>query len=132
VASKFSVRAISEALRQELRPYGIEVAEVAPGAFVTQVTTSARYGKNVRSKQSPYGEYTRQMEALMQKEFAKGGHASNVAFLIWRALNDSPMKPVYLAGFDAKMMAFLKWLMTDWEFEFFLKCLIPWSRFPKK
>jgi NADP-dependent 3-hydroxy acid dehydrogenase YdfG len=132
VASKFSVRAICEALRQELRPYGIEVAEVAPGAFVTQVTTSARYGKYAKSAKSPYAEYTRQMEALMMKEFAKGGPAFNVAFLIWRALNDSPMKSVYLAGLDAKMMAFLKWLMTDWEFEFFLKRLIPWSRFPKK
>jgi hypothetical protein len=96
------------------------------------VTTSARYGKNVRSKQSPYREYTRQMEELVAKEFAKGGPASNVAFLIWRALNDSPMKPVYLAGLDAKIMAFLKWLMQDWEFEVFLKLLIPWSRFPKK
>jgi NADP-dependent 3-hydroxy acid dehydrogenase YdfG len=132
VASKFSVRAISEALRQELRPYGIEVAEVAPGAFVTQVTTSARYGKYAKSAKSSYAEYTRKMEALMMKEFAKGGPASNVAFLIWRALNDSPMKPVYLAGFDAKIMAFLKWLMSDWEFEFFLKRLIPWSRFPEK
>jgi NADP-dependent 3-hydroxy acid dehydrogenase YdfG len=132
VASKFSVRAISEALRQELWSYGIEVAEVAPGSFLTQVTTSARYGKYAKSAKSPYRDYTRQMEALMVKEFAKGGPASNVAFLIWRALNDSPMKPVYLAGLDAKIMAFLKWIMQDWEFEFFLKALIPWSRFPKK
>src|ERR1700722_2306771 len=69
VASKFSVRAISEALRQELRPYGIEVAEVAPGAYVTQVTTSARYGKYAKSAKSSYAEYTRKMEALMMKEF---------------------------------------------------------------
>jgi NAD(P)-dependent dehydrogenase (short-subunit alcohol dehydrogenase family) len=130
-ASKFAVRAITETLRQELRPYGIDVAEVAPGSYLTQVTTSARYGQNVRSKQSPYREYTRQMEEIMAKEFAKGGPASDVAELIDKALNESPMKPVYLAGSDAKFMAFLKWLMLDVEFEFFLKLLIPWSRFPR-
>ena len=130
-ASKFAVRAISETLRQELRPYGIEVAEVAPGSYLTQVTTSARYGQNVRSNRSPYREYTRQMEDLMAKEFAKGGLASDVAELITKALDDAPMKPVYLAGSDAKFMAFLKWLMLDVEFEFFLKRLIPWSRFPR-
>jgi NADP-dependent 3-hydroxy acid dehydrogenase YdfG len=130
-ASKFAVRAISETLRQELRPYGIDVAEVAPGSYLTQVTTSARYGQNVRSRQSPYREYTQQMEELMAKEFAKGGPASDVAELIEKALNQSPMKPVYLAGSDAKFMAFLKWLMLDVEFEFFLKLLIPWSRFPR-
>jgi NADP-dependent 3-hydroxy acid dehydrogenase YdfG len=129
-ASKFAVRALSETLRQELRPYGIDVTEIAPGSYLTQVTTSARYGQNVRSTQSPYREYTRQMEELMAKEFAKGGPAADVAELIGKALDHSPMKPVYLAGSDAKFMAFLKWLMLDVEFEFFLKRLIPWSRFP--
>jgi NAD(P)-dependent dehydrogenase (short-subunit alcohol dehydrogenase family) len=131
VASKFAVRALSETLRQELRPYGVDVAEVAPGAYLTQVTTSARYGKNAKSIQSPNREYTRQMEKLMAKEFAKGGPSLDVAELILEVLNHSPMKPVYLAGSDAKFMVFLKWLMLDVEFEFFLKLLIPWSRFPR-
>ncbi|HXL72801.1 MAG TPA: SDR family oxidoreductase [bacterium] len=131
VASKFAVRAISETLRQELRPFGIDVAEVAPGAYLTQVTTSARYGENAKSAKSPYREYTLQMEKLMSKELAKGGPASDVAELIGKALNHSPMKPVYLGGSDAKFMAFLKWILLDAEFEFFLKLLIPWSRFPR-
>jgi len=130
-ASKFAVKALSEALRQELRPYGIDVAEVAPGSYITQVTTSARYGKNVRSKQSPYREYTRQMEDLMGKEFSKGGPASDVAELIGKVLDQSPMKPVYLAGSDAKFMAFLKWFLPDFAFESLLKLMIPWSRFPQ-
>jgi NAD(P)-dependent dehydrogenase (short-subunit alcohol dehydrogenase family) len=130
-ASKFAVKALSEALRQELRPYGIDVAEVAPGSYVTQVVTSARYGKNVKSAKSPYREYTRQMEKLMGKEFSKGGPASDVADLIWKAVNQSPMKPVYLAGSDAKFMAFLKWLLPDFVFEGLLKLMIPWSRFPQ-
>lgn len=131
VASKHAVRAMSEALRQELRPWGIEVTEVAPGSYLTQVTTSARYGKNAKNKKSPYYAYTLQMEKLMAKEFSKGGPASEVADLMWKALNDSPMRPVYLVGFDAKFMAFLKWLLPDAFFEGFLRAMISWSRFPK-
>jgi NADP-dependent 3-hydroxy acid dehydrogenase YdfG len=132
VASKHAVRAITEGLRQELRSYGIDVAEVAPGSYITQVTSSARYGKNVRNLQSPNHPYTVQMEKQMQKEFAKGGPASDVAQLIVKALDHKPMKPVYLSGSDAKFMAFLKWFLPDALFEGFLKALIPWSRFPKK
>ncbi|HTA77539.1 MAG TPA: SDR family oxidoreductase [bacterium] len=131
-ASKHALKAISESLRQELRPYGIEVTEIAPGTYSTQVTTSARYGENTRSAKSPNLENTRQMEALMEKEFAKGRPASEVAELIWKALNHSPMKIAYLAGPDAKFMAFLKWLLPDFAFEDFVKLIIPWSRFPKK
>ncbi len=132
VASKHAVRAMTEALRQELRPWGIEVAEIAPGSYHTQVTTSARYGKNVKNKRSPYHAYTVQMMKTMEKEFSKGGPASDVANLMWKALNDKPMKPVYLAGADAKFMAFLKWFLPDALFEGFLKALIPWSRFPRQ
>jgi NAD(P)-dependent dehydrogenase (short-subunit alcohol dehydrogenase family) len=130
-ASKHAVRAFSEALRQELRPWEIDVSEVAPGSFITQVTTSARYGKNVKNPKSPNYPHTVQMEKLMEKEFAKGGPASEVAELMIKALGHRPMKPVYLAGADAKGMAFLKWLLPDALFEAFLKALIPWSRFPK-
>lgn len=129
-ASKFAVKALSEALRQELRPYGIDVAEVAPGSYVTQVVTSAHYGKNTKSTKSPYREYTLQMEKLMSKEFSKGGPASDVAELIGKALQSS-MKPVYLAGSDAKFMAFMKWFLPDFVFEGLLKLMIPWSRFPQ-
>jgi NAD(P)-dependent dehydrogenase (short-subunit alcohol dehydrogenase family) len=131
VASKFAVKALCDCLRQELRPYGIGVTEIVPGSYHTQVAASSRYGKNVRSPESPYRDYTRQMEELIAKESAKGGHPSEVAGIIWKALNDSPMKMVYFAGLDAKGMAFLKWFLPDFVFEGILKLIIPWSRFPR-
>jgi NAD(P)-dependent dehydrogenase (short-subunit alcohol dehydrogenase family) len=131
VSSKFAVRAISESLRQELRPFGIEVAEIAPGSFKTQVVSSARYGKNTRDPKSPYFRSTQWVQKTSAKQFANGKPASEVAELIWKVLDHSPMKPVYLAGLDAKSMAFLKWLLPDTVFEGIMKRLIPWSRFPK-
>jgi len=131
VASKHAVRALSEALRQELRPWGIDVAELAPGSFVTQVVTSARYGKNAKNPKSPNYPYTIQMEKLMTQEFSKGRPAQEVAQRIVQALERPIMKPVYIVGPDAKFMAFLKWLLPDFLFEGFFLTLLPWSRFPR-
>jgi len=127
-ASKFAVRSATEGLRQEVRPFGIEVCEIAPGSFATQVVASTRFGQKVKSPSSPYTPFTIQMEDRVRQEFAKGGAPSEVAGLILRALGDSPMKPVYLAGRDAKAMVFLKWLLPDAWFEALLKRAFPWSR----
>ncbi len=131
-ASKFAVRSLSEGLRQELRPFGVEVAEIAPGTYSTQVTTSARYGQRARSPQSAYKDYMAWMEKTAEKEFAKGKPASELAELIWKILNDSPMEIAYVAGGDAKVMAFLKWLLPDSAFEWLFKLIIPWNRFPRQ
>jgi NAD(P)-dependent dehydrogenase (short-subunit alcohol dehydrogenase family) len=128
VASKFAVRALSEGLRQELRPFGIQVCEIAPGSYKTRVVDSARYGKDMHNPRSPYRDYTRWMEKASAKEFANGRPAVEVAELIGKVLRSFWMRPVYLAGPDAKMMAFLKWLLPDFFFERLMMLMIPWSR----
>jgi NAD(P)-dependent dehydrogenase (short-subunit alcohol dehydrogenase family) len=130
VSSKFAVRAISESLRQELRPFGIEVTEIVPGSYKTRVVDSARYGENTKDPNSPYFQFTQWVQKASAKQFANGRPASEVAELIGKVLGHSPMKPVYLAGSDAKSMAFLKWLLPDFVFEDLMKSAIRWSRFP--
>jgi NAD(P)-dependent dehydrogenase (short-subunit alcohol dehydrogenase family) len=115
-------------LRQELRPFGIQVCEIAPGSYKTRVVDSARYGKDMRNPRSPYRDHTRWMEKASAKEFAGGRPAAEVAELILKVLRSSWMRPVYLAGPDAKMMAFLKWLLPDFFFERLMMLMIPWSR----
>jgi NAD(P)-dependent dehydrogenase (short-subunit alcohol dehydrogenase family) len=127
-ASKFAVRSITEGLRQEVRPFGIEVGEIAPGSFQTKVVQSTWYGEKVKSKTSPYTPFTLQMEDLVKKEFSKGGQPSQVATLILQAVKSSSLRPVTLAGLDAKTLAFFKWLLPDAWFEGLLKLAFPWSR----
>jgi NAD(P)-dependent dehydrogenase (short-subunit alcohol dehydrogenase family) len=131
VASKFAVRALSEGMRRELGPFGIQVCEIAPGSYKTQVVDSARYGKDVQNSRSPYRDHTRWMEKASAKSFSNGRPAVEVAQLIAKVLASSRMRPVYLAGPDAKTMAFLKWLLPDHLFERLMMSMIPWSRFPK-
>ncbi len=131
-ASKFAVRSISEGLRQEVRPFGVQVSEVAPGSYGTQVLSSTRYGAKVKASESPYRAFTIQMEELVKKEFAKGRDPKEVARLILKAAQSASPRPVYLAGPDAKFINWAKWLLPDAVWEWFLKRIFNWSRFPKK
>ena len=132
IMSKFAVKSISEGLRQEVWPFNIEVCEIAPGSFATQVLASTRFGKRSRSNTSPYREFTAHVESVARKEMTKARPPSEVAQLILRALGDSPMKPVYLAGRDAKISAYFKWLLPDTWFEGLVRRVFPWSRFPNQ
>jgi len=130
-ASKFVVRALTQEMRQQLRPFGIRVCEIAPGTYSTQVVTSARYGQNVQSPRSVYKGFRKQMEGMVQKEFARGKPASGIAKLVLDILESDSMKPVYMAGGDAKFNAFLKWLLPDAFYEWFFTRFFPWCRWPK-
>jgi NAD(P)-dependent dehydrogenase (short-subunit alcohol dehydrogenase family) len=131
-ASKFAVRSISEGLRQEARPFGVQVCEIAPGSYGTQVLSSTRYGAKVKASGSPYRAFTIQMEELVKKEFAKGRDPKEVAKLILKAAQSASPRPVYLAGPDAKFINLMKWLLPDALWEWCLKRIFTWSRFPGK
>jgi NAD(P)-dependent dehydrogenase (short-subunit alcohol dehydrogenase family) len=132
IMSKFAVKAISEGMRREAWPFGVEVCEIAPGAFNTHIVPSTRMGKKAKDPASPYRPYADQVEASIHKEMSGGKPAVGVAQLIWKALNDRPMKCVYLAGRDAKISAFFKWLLPDSWFEWIVGLSFPWSRYPKQ
>jgi NAD(P)-dependent dehydrogenase (short-subunit alcohol dehydrogenase family) len=55
-ASKFAVEAYTEALRMEVRPFGIHVAMVEPGDFATRFTANRLMTVAASSPQSPYAE----------------------------------------------------------------------------
>ena len=131
-ASKFAVRSISEGLRQEVRPFGIKVSEIAPGSYGTKVLQSTRYGVRVKAPNSPYTLFTLQMEKLVQKEFAKGRDPREVAGLILKAAQSASPQSVYLAGPDAKFLNFAKWLLPDAWFQWAIERVFPWSRPPAK
>jgi NAD(P)-dependent dehydrogenase (short-subunit alcohol dehydrogenase family) len=55
-ASKFAVEAYTEALRMEVRPFGIQVAMIEPGDFATRFTENRRLTAAASSPLSPYSE----------------------------------------------------------------------------
>ena len=117
--SKFGLEAFSDSLRRELRPWGIGVSLVEPGAIATpiwqksidrvewalqNISEEARklYGKSI--------EAGRGAAVKMSKEAIP---AEEVAKVVHRALTVSKPKTRYRVGKEAKMAAFMSWLLSD-------------------
>jgi NAD(P)-dependent dehydrogenase (short-subunit alcohol dehydrogenase family) len=110
-ASKFGIEAVSDSLRRELRPWGIEVSVIEPGSVATRIwekgTSTAR---ELSAKLPPEGhELYGGAIALMQKAAAetaaRGIPPEEVAKDVAHALTASKPKTRYLVGRDAKMRA---------------------------
>lgn len=103
-ASKHAVEALSEALWFELRPFGIRVVLVEPGAFETS------FGANVVTEPaydeaSPYRPIAVRFNAAMAS-FRSGPpqDPQEVADIILAAASDPDPKLRHLAGDDARML----------------------------
>jgi NAD(P)-dependent dehydrogenase (short-subunit alcohol dehydrogenase family) len=116
-ASKFALEAMSEALHYEVRPFGIRVAIVEPGHFVT------RLGENRLAADpdgdSPYAELRRRWEVAAAGLPGRGqpGDPASVAAAIYEAATtpDHPLRR--LVGADAELIATLRRDLDDATFE---------------
>jgi len=103
-ASKHAVESLSEGLWFELRPFGVRVVIIEPGAFSTE------FGANVVTAPafdaaSPYAPIAARFDAAMQG-FRAGPpqDPQEVADLIFQAAQEDDPKLRYLAGDDARML----------------------------
>jgi NAD(P)-dependent dehydrogenase (short-subunit alcohol dehydrogenase family) len=107
-ATKFSVEAISDALRVELRPWGIKVACIEPGSIDTQLWERGfeQFDRQVE-RMSPramelYGDYIPRMRKITEESAARGIPPARVADAVEHALTASRPKTRYLVGYDAR------------------------------
>jgi NAD(P)-dependent dehydrogenase (short-subunit alcohol dehydrogenase family) len=66
-ATKFAIEAYTEALRMEVRPFGIFVSMIEPGDFATSFTANRRM-TNATTSSSPYYESATQAVATMARD----------------------------------------------------------------
>ena len=118
-ASKFAVEALSDSLRVELRPQGLHVAVIEPGAIETPMFEKAQSGGSEALANLPEeGErlYGAMGRAVLDK-FAEFGRAAippqRVARAIEHALTAARPKTRYLVGTDARIQAVMAWLVPD-------------------
>jgi NAD(P)-dependent dehydrogenase (short-subunit alcohol dehydrogenase family) len=119
--SKFALEAFSDSLRAELKPWGINVSIVEPGNIKTPMLERARSAIEEGLRALPpdgiryYGhkiEATRNM--LVESPAVP---AERVAKVVEHALTARRPHTRYLVGPDAKLMAFLHWLLPDRAFD---------------
>jgi NAD(P)-dependent dehydrogenase (short-subunit alcohol dehydrogenase family) len=105
-ASKFALEAASDALRLELRPFGVSVSVVEPGSVRTPIwrrstEASLKILDEASIGRSDYDTAIRQMMRLAQQQELRGLPPDRVARVIERALTARRPSARYLVGLDA-------------------------------
>jgi NAD(P)-dependent dehydrogenase (short-subunit alcohol dehydrogenase family) len=120
-ASKFAVEAISESLRVELRPFGISVSVIEPGAITTEIwkkTTAKSEELILNANPDIYKLYASLMLFYKNKfENQKYLPSEAVADRAYHAFTVKKPKYHYVVGSDAKLLAFTERLperIRDW------------------
>lgn len=122
-ASKFAVRAITDSLRLELKPFGMSVILVAPGAVESEIwEKGAEYKNEMRKSVKPemaelYATLIKFGDKLIKE--IKKIPAEEVALSVADALTSVKPKRYYTVGKDAKAgvkAARLPKCLLDWIF----------------
>lgn len=97
--SKFALEGMTEALRHEMRPFGVRVVLVEPGPYKTDIFDRNRWvAKECETEGGPYAAYMRRMEQLVEKMEARMGDAQEVADLVTRLLREPNPRLRYPLG----------------------------------
>ena len=115
--SKYSVEALSDALRMEMKPFGVDVVLIEPGGIKTDWGIIAAKHLAESSKGTAYEE-----DALREAKLIHKGYSSNylsapkvVTRAISRAVNSQRPRARYRIGSGAFIMVFLHMVLpTRW------------------
>ena len=113
-SSKFALEAASEALAQEVVPFGIRVAIIEPGFIVTPILDKALDSLD-QFGDSPYPHIVEHTRILLNQAKEVGGAPELVAAVIAEAIHTDNPKLRYPVGDSAPMFLNGRAQMTDEE-----------------
>jgi NAD(P)-dependent dehydrogenase (short-subunit alcohol dehydrogenase family) len=104
--SKFAVEALADALRPEVKPFGVDVVNVLPGPFVSRYGEKAVASIPDTGPSSPYAAYKRGIAGYVLNFVRPGGFgvmsAAQVAQVVFKAGTVARPRTRYSVGFFAK------------------------------
>jgi NAD(P)-dependent dehydrogenase (short-subunit alcohol dehydrogenase family) len=108
-ASKFALEAVTDALRQELRPFGVDVVAIEPGAVATPIWDKGRESAEEVTARMPaegvelYGAGIEALRRGIAQAERAGVPPLDVAKAVAHALTASRPNTRYVIGRDARM-----------------------------
>lgn len=111
--SKFSVEALSDAMRMELRPFGIHVSMIEPGGIKTDWGIIAARHLRESSKNTPYESSACAESELLHNAYSGSWLSSPhvITKAIVRAVNSRRPRARYRTGRFAHSGVFFHWLL---------------------
>lgn len=128
-ASKYAVEAISDALRFEVKGFGVDVVVIQPGLIRTEFAATAQTGLSTDS--GPYADFNASVGAATEDAYAKGplaklgGDADSVAKAVEKAItaNRPPIRMRVTPS--AHLLIGINGLMSDGMWDKFLAGQFP-------
>ena len=122
-ATKYAVEGLSDCLRMELKPFGIDVVVVEPGGIKTDWGLIAAGNLKKTSANGAYAEMANKAADGMIKNYS-GNMLSKpelIAKTVRKAVTKRRPRTRYLIGFGAKPMVWTHKLFGDWVFDWVIK-----------
>jgi short-subunit dehydrogenase len=129
-ATKFAVEGLSDSLRMELKPHGIDVSIIEPGGTQSEWGTISARGLRASSGSGPYAAQARVMAAALATtdKAALSTPPGAVADAIVHAATSARPKTRYPVGGSARALLLLRRLLPDRVFDVVIWTI--YQRFP--
>jgi NAD(P)-dependent dehydrogenase (short-subunit alcohol dehydrogenase family) len=119
-ATKFAVEGLSDSLRLELRPFGIKVVIIEPGAIRTEWASIAADKLEQTSGATAYAEQARTVGGVLRSTDTHPRRATDpsvVGKVIARAATASRPRTRYVTGFAARPLLLARRVLPDRGFD---------------
>jgi len=120
ISSKFALEGLSECLRLEMAPFGVDVIIIEPGVIKTNFLNPVKLAKKSESD-TAYNDITTKVVSGVKMMAEMGTPPKEVADAVVKSIKDDKPLPRYIVGNDASMFLEAKKNKTDIEFENYLK-----------
>ena len=118
-ATKYAVEALSDALRMELRPFGIDVVVVEPGGIRTEWASIAADHLEATAEGSAYADQIRAVAGAMRSESNNRRYSPPevIARTVGRIVTARHPRTRYAVGFMAKPLIAARRVLPDRAFD---------------
>jgi NAD(P)-dependent dehydrogenase (short-subunit alcohol dehydrogenase family) len=117
--TKFALEALSDCLRLEVKPFGIDVVVIEPGGIATEWGDIAADNLEATSGHGPYAPQAEAVARTLRAESTgnRNSPPSVVADAIGKAVTAAKPKTRYAMGFGAKPLITARSLLGDRQFD---------------
>ncbi|HEX9785999.1 MAG TPA: SDR family NAD(P)-dependent oxidoreductase [Opitutaceae bacterium] len=121
-ATKHALNALSDGMRGELRPFGIDVVVIEPGMILTEFVSAANdASSDFLGDPGLYASRMKAFERGFERVRRIAGKPDDIARLVERALFARRPRTRYAGPLHAKLALLLRWLSPDRVFDFLFR-----------